>query len=180
MVMEWRNENVWGLYMKQLLCGAAVAAGLCLVAGAANAVTYTEVDYNGSNQAPLFGTPAPLTSTPKFDLIQSGTDSGVERSPYETNTDTTTAYSVLAKGGQAGPATATYGISNTATSFEILWGSPDSYNTVEFFTSSDGSGSAFYSVSGNSLTCTQTGHACLDTDGTTPIGWADVTFTFNG
>jgi len=158
--------------MNKILCGAAVAASLCLVAGAANAVTFSEVDYNGSNDAPIFGTPAPLVFTPTFHQADSGSIGGNERSPYETNSSNAdAAYSVLAPGGQSGAANATYGISSAATSFEILWGSPDDYNTANFYKGIN----LAYSLNGNQLACYSGGCKVGDNR----IGWADVTFSFN-
>jgi hypothetical protein len=165
--------------MNRLLCSTALACGIVLfgVASGANAVTFTENFYNsGSNpNAPVFSTVAPTSFTPTFAQNVTGSIGGVERSPYETNTDgfTGTAYSVLAAGGHAGGSTATYNLLSGATSFQILWGSPDSYNHIQFWTGANGTGTQT-TFSGTDLVCFGFGHNCNQ------LAWDVVTFSFTG
>ena len=165
--------------MNRLLCSTALACGIVLfgVASGANAVTtFTENYYNSvSNQnAPVFSTVAPTSFTPTFAQSVTGSIGGVERSPYETNVDafTGTAYSVLAAGGHAGGSTATYNLLSGATSFQILWGSPDSYNHIQFWTGSNGTGSLDSTWSASNLGCFST--SCDQ------VAWDKVTFSFTG
>jgi hypothetical protein len=162
--------------MMRLRNSLAAGAMLCAAAGSAHATTVSidsELVYNGSNNAPVFGTVAPVLFTPLFNQNQVGSVSGVTRSPYETNTNgtTLTAYSVLSAGGQPGPgSSATYNVSST--SFEILWGSPDTYNFATFYSGANGTGSVIGSFSGASLSCYPT--TCNS------LAWDDVVFGSTG
>jgi len=131
-----------------LLSSAAGALALSAFSFAANAatVTLTEVDYygkSGHTSAPLVGDLTVSSSTGNFVQVVSGNQLPNARTPYEDNppVDQTTPYSVLAYGGGAG--TATYNLSG-GTTFSILWGSPDTYNFVQFYdTSNNAIGPAF-------------------------------------
>jgi hypothetical protein len=147
---------------------------LCGFIGSAHAVTVSENSWTaGQPNAPLYFTVVPNASTPVFVLSTTGSSSGNQRSPYELNTDgfANAAYSVLAPGssGQAAStASATYAL-NGATTFAILWGSPDSYNQVDFYSSTNGTGSPMASYTGSSLTCFPS--TCNG------LAWDVVTFT---
>lgn len=166
--------------MNKFLNSTALAAGLAILgfAGSANATTVgitSQFVYDGSNQAPIFATVAPDSFTPTFTLAASGSSDGVERSPYQTNTDPTTPYSVLSPGGQPSPgSSATYNLGGSNT-FEILWGSPDNYNFVDFYSGANGGGTLLATFSNGDLTCA----ACNLNSGTS-IGWDDVLFTSQG
>src|ERR1039458_7342936 len=98
--------------MKRLMSSTAIVAvmALCGFVGSAHAVSFTENYWSaGQPNAPLYFTVAPsYLPTPTFVQNVSGSSSGVERSPYELNTDGFAAafYSVLAPGGQNSPAQA--------------------------------------------------------------------------
>ena len=165
--------------MKRLLSSTAMAAAvvLCGLASGANATTVSisenYYDPITNQNAPLYFPVAPDSSTPTFVLSTSGSISGVERSPYETNTDAFVgaAYSVLAPGGQVGPATATYNIAGN-TIFALLWGSPDDYNHVTFYNGINGTGGAIATYSKPQLACSLT--TCDQ------LAWDVVTFTAAG
>jgi hypothetical protein len=163
--------------MNRLLCSTALACGMVVLGVAsASAVTFTENFYDPSTNpnAPVYSTVAPSNFTPTFTLNATGSIDGVERSPYQTNTDghNGTAYSVLAPGGQVGSATATYNLLANATTFNILWGSPDDYNHIQFWSGANGTGSLLATVSGNNLFCFN--NNCHD------LAWDIVTFSFSG
>jgi hypothetical protein len=129
-------------------------------------VTITSEDFTGN--APLEGTPAPTSQSGNFLQSVTGSIAGVQLSPYAFNTGTgpdgsaaamNAPYSVLDAGG--GPvSSATYDVNSS--SFTLLWGSPDSYNQVDFFSGANGMGSNLGEFSRTNLacgssTCNQTG-----------------------
>jgi hypothetical protein len=91
----------------------------------------------------------PTSSTGSFNPSVTGSIPDVYLSPFG---DSTTPYSVLSPGNMpTGPSSATFsfGANSTITSVAFLWGSPDSYNSVEFF---DTSNNLLATYTGNSLT----------------------------
>lgn len=131
--------------MEQLLrpiAGAVLLVGLMSSASASTVSISSQLAYNGSNDAPIFATIAPDAFTPTFVQSVIGSIPNVERSPYETNTvGANTAYSVLSPGGDPAPgSSATYNLYG-ATKFTILWGSPDTYNHITFYSGLLGTGS---------------------------------------
>src|SRR5664280_1670649 len=117
------------------IAGALLLCGLVSGASASTVTISSQSFYSGSNDAPLYSVPLPNDSTPNFTLSVVGSNSG-ERSPYQTNSGTaptTQAYSVLSPGGQSAPgSTAIYNLQG-ATTFQVLWGSPDIYNHITFY-----------------------------------------------
>jgi hypothetical protein len=70
------------------------------------------------------------------------------RSPYEgTSAFNTGTYHSVQSGGVA-----IYNFAGGATLFHIIWGSPDSYNVVEFFAGQNGTGGLLGSVAGDHAT----------------------------
>ena len=163
--------------MKRLMSSTAIAAvmALCGFIGSAHAVTVSENSWTaGQPNAPLYLPVAPDSFTPVFVLSTTGSSSGNQRSPYELNTDgfANAAYSVLAPGGQTLSATATYNLAG-ATVFALLWGSPDTYNNVAFYTGPNGTGSQIGStLAGSDLSCYP--------NNCTQLAWDVVTFTASG
>ena len=130
---------------------ASAIAGALILAGmtcSANAVTFTETQVwgplLGQNNAPLFGAPAPFTSTPNFAQGVTGSVTNVTLSPYAFNTDGNAgaAYNVLNSGGGPSTSSATYNFGANVTSFTILWGSPDVYNNLTLYAGANGTGGA--------------------------------------
>jgi hypothetical protein len=121
----------------------------------------------------LLSTPPSTSASGIFSQNVTGSIIGVELSPYAFNTGSgpdgsaaamNAAYNVLGPGGGWG--SATYNINSS--SFTFLWGSPDPYNQIAFYTGPNGSGSVIDVVGGNNTyydgsnlacfgnTCTQT------------------------
>ena len=162
--------------MKQLTSSTAIAAvmALCGFIGSAHAVTFSENSWTaGQPNAPLFFTVVPDAFAPVFIPTITGSSSGNYLSPYALNTDgfANAAYSVLAPGssGQSGSATATYNL-NGATTFAVLWGSPDAYNGVQFYSDPNGVTPLGPLYTGASL-------ACFGAGTCNGLAWDVVTFT---
>lgn len=162
--------------MKRLMGSTAVAAVFVLfgIASSANASSVSIATQLFSGQAPILLPILADSSTPTYTPIINGSVSDVNLSPYAFNSspaDQNAPYSVLSPGGDPAPSSATYGVSG-AGSFTILWGSPDSYNTADFYASTDGSGPAIGSFAGSDLACY--GTTCHQTL------WDLVTFSLSG
>jgi hypothetical protein len=168
--------------MKRLLSSTAIAGALLLygLASGANAATVTvssESFYSGANDAPLYSVQLPNDSTPIFVLSTTGSVGGVERSPYQTNSGTaptTQPYSVLSPGGDTG-SSATYNLAG-ATSFQVLWGSPDVYNHITFYSGPDGTGSVYSTTGAGGLGYIGSDTACYAST-CQQLGWDLITFT---
>lgn len=171
--------------MTRLLGSTAIAGALllCGLASGANASTVTigsESYYSGSNDAPLYSVQLPNDSTPIFVLSTTGSADGVERSPYQTNSGTaptTQPYSVLSPGGDGG-SSATYNLQG-ATSFQVLWGSPDTYNHITFYSAADGTGSVYSTSGASTVDYIGSDTACYAGPATTckSLGWDLITFS---
>lgn len=157
--------------MKPHYSSAALAVAAVLVCAfsqgaSADTVSITGQDYTGN--APLQGaTATPFTYSGLFSQTVTGSISDVELSPYAFNTGpgadgslaaTNAPYSVLDAGGGA-QSDAIYNV-NSAT-FTLLWGSPDSYNEIQFFSGANGTGSLIGEFNGSNLACFTT--TCADT-----------------
>ena len=118
------------------------------MACSASAVTFTETQVWGpglsQNNAPVFGAPAPSSSTPNFASGVTGSILDITLSPYAFNTDgfAGTAYNVLNSGGGPSTSSATYNFAAGVTSFTLLWGSPDLYNNITIYAGANGTGGA--------------------------------------
>jgi len=144
---------------KQASLSAVLSLGLLTSAFSAPVVTILNQSTQGvGNQAAVFGagydgtTPAGAAWAPSSPKVTPppGNLSGVFQSPFNNtgNLNTTSYFSVFsaaANGGTTSPATLTLGTPLSAIS--ILWGSIDSYNTIEFF---NGAASLF-SLTGQQL-----------------------------
>jgi hypothetical protein len=190
--LEWpRGVSGYGgvkSAMKRFLVSTALAGALAVCAFSNNAsaatVSFSEIDvYSaGDPNAPLYFTPTPVDSL-NFIQTESGSSSGVTRSPYENNTDgfALRNYSVISEGG-GGAGYATYDL-NGAKTINILWGSPDDYNFIAFYDAAGGAGGGgnLISLAGtaNSNYITGTDLACYAA-GTTAcraLHWVEVQFT---
>lgn len=164
-------------YASAALVASAVV--LCAFSQSAGATTVSITGQDFTGNAPLEGTPTPVSGAgPVFSQSVTGSISNVELSPYAFNTgpgadgtlaQTNAAYSVLDAGGGA-QSDAIYNLNSS--SFTLLWGSPDSYNEVEFFTGADAGGTLIAEFNGTDLTCYTT--TCTDT------GFDLTTFTASG
>jgi hypothetical protein len=99
----------------------------------------------------------PVSTSGNFLQSMTGSASGVILSPYANNTDGNAGapYSVLGAGnGNGVTGSATYNIGNYAAL--LLWGSPDPYNVVQFFSGRDGTGNSLGTFNGADLACFNT------------------------
>jgi hypothetical protein len=144
----------------------------------ANAATIsiTYQDYTGN--APVVGTPTPASSGGVFSQIVTGTIPDEELSPYYFNNNGTTndPYSVISFDSQ-GPGYAIYNVGSSA--FTLLWGSPDLYNVVQFFSGPDGTGSLLSTTGASGLSYIGSDLACFSSTCADTL-FDLVTFTYAG
>jgi hypothetical protein len=130
---------------------ACIALGLVAFHPDADAATISITSQTFTGNAPVLGTPTPASHTGVFSQSVTGSVSGDRLSPYAFNNNGTTnaPYSILSE-GSAGAGSATYNVG--ASSFTLLWGSPDTYNIVQFWSGTNGTGSLLSTTgaSGNS------------------------------
>ena len=126
-----------------------------------------------TGNAPLMSVETPVKSSGNFEQSVTGGDTptpshtgtGGRLSPYAFNTGpgsggsaaaTDAPYSVLGDGTNGGSpvGSATYNINAPTT--DLLWGSPDPYNEVTFFSGPDGMGTGLGSFNGTNLACFST------------------------
>lgn len=151
---------------KQILTVSALA--LCSFGANAESISITSQNYVGN--APLAGTPAPASTTGLFENT-TGSILNATLSPYAFNTglgsDGSAAaigaqYSVLNLGGSISPATAIYNV-NGADNFVLVWGSPDTYNEVRFYSGPNGTGSLINVTGGENTFYTGADLGCYGT-----------------
>jgi hypothetical protein len=150
------------------LSGMASATTVTVVQNPAN---YTTLPTPGPNAAPDSYT---LGGTVLLNIVGEFPD--VYRSPFENSPYAPNAIgSPLSDGGlgitdwgtlpynsiQAG-GSATYDFAKGATQLSLLWGSPDSYNSLTFYSGVDGTGSALARVTGDQLLLQTYGHDMVD------------------
>jgi hypothetical protein len=172
------------MLIKSLNFGAIVAAAIvavCASSHSANAVTvtYTQnyADYTDSTLPTSSFNPAPVSSINTFLLTGSpgyiaATDTILpdhSLSPFA-NTHFTGVgdWANLAYTSVEANGSATYNF-GPADKLKILWGSPDSYNTLSFYSGLNGTGMLLFSITGSSLGIQNHGHDEVDfsmTDGT--------------
>ncbi len=161
------------LYSSIILAGAA----LCAFTFQAHAVTisYTQVttDYTALTLPTSSFNPMPVLSTSTSTTVN-GQVPNVYRSPFE-NIGSGAGGTLLSDGGygvgawasllytsiQAG-GSAIYNFAGPATELSILWGSPDSYNTLTFYSGLNGMGTPVYSITGSQLDIQTYGHDLVD------------------
>jgi hypothetical protein len=134
--------------MKPRVYSSAIAAGVLALFAFSHDASATTVAINSQDTTTLptmdYIT-TPLSFSTGFILSTTNSQPGAQLSPWATDyTDQTTTapFSVLDStlATQANPADAIYNLAPGATSFSVLWGSPDSYNSIEFFSGLGGSG----------------------------------------
>jgi hypothetical protein len=142
--------------MKSVLSNAAVLAavfGLFFAGDHASANSFISIESQDTTTLPSvadFITP-PNSTKGSFLLDVVGSVPGSRMSPFA---DTTSGYSVISSNGK--PGEATYNLDG-ATTFSFLWGSPDAYNKVAFFSGPNDTGKLLAVFSGKSLTPSATG-----------------------
>jgi hypothetical protein len=127
--------------MKRLHLVVASAVACCAFSYSAVAATVslTELNWYSSPlnvNAPVIGNVAADSSSGVFNQTVIGNQLPNARSPYDENNDgnANAPYSVISWGGSsaASAGSATYNLGG-ATTFRLLWGSPDTYNFVTFY-----------------------------------------------
>jgi hypothetical protein len=123
----------------------------------------------------IIGTYGIVTGSYSSGLLLSVSDE--IRSPFDTTLLYGTAsYSALG-GYQNVPGAAIFNLASKSTGFQILWGSPDSYNTLELFSGANGTGTTLGSYTGCSLTlnsCSGAGFDLVTFSSTTTIGSVEL------
>lgn len=131
--------------MKKVMFSTILA--LCAFAQGAQASTVTISSQDTTVLPSAAFVTAPNSFTGPFVLSTTGSIANVQRSPWG-DSDTTHPYSVLSAGGTAA-SSATYNLGSTG--FSFLWGSPDSYNVVTFYSLANGGGSVLGTFTGTNL-----------------------------
>ncbi len=129
-----------------LLAGITTAT---LLAGTAGAATNITLDDRGPLTGPVPVGPAPVVTDPDPAAYGTfnGSVGGMYRSPYDGLPFSQATY--FSVGSETTPSTAIFNISGTRLPF--LWGSPDSYNTMTFFSGAAGDGDAIASLTGTDV-----------------------------
>jgi hypothetical protein len=134
---------------------AGAFAALCFLSEGAQADTFTytqdllTVPTSVSN-------PTPTSSTGTV-ALETVSITGVTRSPFENFNGTPgPGYGSTYISINTGSALFSFGTPENALS--IFWGSPDSYNTLFFYPSKDGTGAPLFSLTGSSLLVQSFGH----------------------
>jgi hypothetical protein len=133
----------------------------------ANAVT---ISITGQNTTVIPTTnfiTTPDSTFGPFNLSTTGSIINERRSPYQGTSIPNTPYSILSE-ASAGFATATFNCSG-CTGFGLLWGSPDVYNSVNFYSGLNGTGTLIATFTGSNLVPPATG-----------LGFNEVTFSSLG
>jgi hypothetical protein len=146
---------------------AASMLGVCAFSHDASAATVSIANQVFVGSAPLEGTPSPASQSGTFSQSVTGSIMSVELSPYAFNIGpgpdggaaaANAAYSVLGAGG--GPlSTAIYNVNSS--NFTLLWGSPDPYNQIAFYTGPNGTGSLIDVIGGNTTSYNGSNLACF-------------------
>jgi hypothetical protein len=129
---------------------AAAFAVLCLLSEGAQAATfsYTEdlvtVPTSVSNVMP--------TSSTGTVVLETLSIPGITRSPFDPGPGYGSAYISINIGS------ALYSFNTPENALSIFWGSPDSFNTLSFYASKDGTGTPLFSLTGSSLLIQTYGH----------------------
>ena len=162
-----------------MLVLSAVAFG----ANASTVAVTSETDYGSGSVTPVQGDAAPNDNSGTYATGVYGNDNNNALSPYVNNpnysynqpdngTGPALYYNVISAGSN-GKGTATYNLSAGATTYKLLWGSPDNYNNVLFYTGANDTGTLIGEINGDQLAC-YTGNTCKDTSASL------VTFTATG
>ena len=173
--------------MKQFAYSAALAASvmaLCGFSHDANAVTVTIVSQDiVTLPSPSITTPVANSTTGNVEQGVFGSVSGERRSPFEdfntqvdppayANTPFTSVSSPSAANSSA-----TYNFSSAVNTLTFLWGSPDSYNTLAFYSGINGTG-LLGSLTGNSPILIQTlGHDLVTLQLAGKLAFSSVVFS---
>lgn len=157
--------------MKRSAYSAAMIASVMALCGVPHDASANTVSIVSQNTGPLPSStgwvvnPAPSSFTPGGVNTEFGSLANVYRSPFEENGvpgpggTITPNYANVPYTSIASfkPGSATYSFASPMDTLVILWGSPDSYNTLSFYSSSDGSGTPIDTFTGSALTAATPG-----------------------
>lgn len=164
--------------MKRRICLAALTTAVVLSCAfshkaVAATVTYTQNDADFTTLPGSSFNPTPASSTNTL-LNVTGEQSGLYRSPFE-NAQPGSGGVLLSDGGYGLPGyaslqytaieaggSATYNFAAGASGLSLLWGSPDSYNTLTFYSGLNGTGTDLFSITGSALDLQSMGHDFVD------------------
>ena len=143
--------------MKLSFYPTAIAAGfaaLCFLSEGAQAVTFTYTQ--DLLTVPTSSNPTPTSSTGTV-VLETVSIPGITRSPFENFNGTPgpgygSTYTSINTGS------ALFSFATPENTLSIFWGSPDSYNTLSFYASKDGTGTPLFSLTGSSLLIQTYGH----------------------
>lgn len=152
--------------MKLRLYSAVIAASVLVLATLSHGANADTIDVSvlqSTGNAPVEGDATPASFSGSFIQGEVGSISNETLSPYANNNNGTqnTPYNVLSF-NNAGAGSATYNLSGSST-YEFLWGSPDTYNTVSFYSDAGGTGTLLGTFTGAALSCFGNGGDCTDT-----------------
>ena len=134
---------------------AAASAALCLLSESAQAVTFSYTEDLVTVPTSVFNiTPTSSTGTVALETLSIP---GITRSPFENFNATPgpgygSAYTSINIGS------ALYSFNTPENTLSIFWGSPDSFNTLSFYASKDGTGTPLFSLTGSLLLIQTYGH----------------------
>lgn len=126
--------------IRLMMASAALAVAVC---GAQAATIQQTSTLPGSSTSDFTAPMLTATMGTVYNDI-SGSVDGLYRSPFDTTPYQNAAYSSVEGNGSA-----YYNASGNQ--FSLIWGSPDSYNQLEFFSGAGGTGSLLSTISGSSI-----------------------------
>ena len=135
--------------MNRHLSLTIAAAFVALSALSAQAATVSIIGENTTVMPTTTFIMPPASSVGNFIQSTTTTVPNVQKSPFEGTSSAGSAYSVVGSGSGFG--SATYNMTGGTTAFTFLWGSPDTYNTLDFFSGANGTGSVLGTFTGASL-----------------------------
>jgi hypothetical protein len=161
------------LYSKIILASAVLCAFSFQAHAATVTISQVTTDYTAATLPTSSFNPTPFSSTNTSTTV-TGQVPNVYRSPFE-NIGSGGGGTLLSDGGygvggwanlvytsiQAG-GSATYNFAGPATELSLLWGSPDSYNSLTFYSGLNGTGTDLFSITGSQLSIQTYGHDLVD------------------
>ena len=182
----------------QVALNGVVAGGIGLLALGATAfaapvqiVSQDDSDFLTLPSSSLSPYTSSTTGTVYFNVT--GSVANVYRSPFENAHSTLGATQDASNGGWQLPgfdklpytsvqanSSATYSFMSPATEINLLWGSPDSYNYITFFSGANGSGTNEGTISGSALDIQTYGHDQVLLELAGDLAFSSVTFYSEG
>ena len=146
-------------HLYTLALSASVFGFCAAFSPAANAATVSITNEIYTSNAPQEGDAAPLASPAPINFEQGVTgisQAGLSSSPYVANTNYTGVgdswlYNVISSGGGGVKGSAVYNVD--ASTYTVLWGTPDYYNQIDFYDGLGGTGNLIGTFTGTNLGC---------------------------